>query len=116
MPRFPPIEQISKEDGSGGYHRPCSRAAAFTSALNSPGCTRASIAARSISISRIFSVESVMQPSTAAAPPEIPVPAPRVTTGTPSRDAMVRVAWTSRVEVARTTATGRPGRTVIARS
>ena len=36
---FPPIEQISNEDGSGGYHRPCSRAAAFTSAFSAPGST-----------------------------------------------------------------------------
>ena len=33
---LPPIEQISYDEGSGGYQRPCSAAAALTSALNAP--------------------------------------------------------------------------------
>ena len=38
---LPPIEQISYDDGSGGYQRSCSAAAAFTWAFISPGCTTA---------------------------------------------------------------------------
>ena len=34
---LPPIEQISNDDGSGGYHRPCSAAAALTCAFIAPG-------------------------------------------------------------------------------
>src|SRR5699024_220862 len=34
---LPPIEQNSTDDGSGGYHRPCSAAATLTSELNAPG-------------------------------------------------------------------------------
>jgi hypothetical protein len=40
---LPPIEQISYEDGSGGYHRPCAAAAAFTSALNGSGLLRSDL-------------------------------------------------------------------------
>ena len=37
---LPPIEQISNDEGSGGYPSPCSAAAAFTSALNAPARPR----------------------------------------------------------------------------
>ena len=114
--RFPPIEQISKLDGSGGYQSPCSRAAAFTSALSRPGCTTATIACGSTSMARIRSVESVMAPSIADDPPDRPVPAPRGTTGMPWAWAMRSVACTSPVLVARTSASGVPGCTVVARS
>ena len=114
--RFPPMEQISKLDGSGGYQSPCSRAAAFTSALSNPGWTTATIASGSTSISRIRSVERVIAPSIADDPPDSPVPAPRGTTGMPSAWAMRNVACTSSVQVARTSASGVPGRTVVARS
>src|SRR5256885_2385505 len=110
------IEQISNDDGSGGYQSPCSRAAAFTSALSRPGCTVAVMATGSTVTARMRSVESVMHPSTAVDPPERPVPAPRGTTGTPSRVATSSVRCTSAVQVARTSAAGRPGTTVIARS
>ena len=116
MARLPPIEQISKEEGSGGYQSPCSLAAALTSELSNPGWTIADIAAGSTVISRSRSVESVMQPSMAADPPDRPVPAPRVTTGIPKLDAIRSVACTSAVELARTTASGRPGWAVMARS
>ncbi len=116
MARLPPIEQISKDDGSGGYHSPCRPASAFTSTLRSPGCTVAIIAPGSTVMVRILSVDSVMHPSTADDPPESPVPAPRVTTGVENLEAIRSVACTSAVEAARTTATGRPGRTVMARS
>ena len=52
---LPPIEQISYDDGSGGYQRPCSAAAALTSALKAPASTTATLAATSISIERIRS-------------------------------------------------------------
>ena len=116
MARFPPIEQISNDDGSGGYQSPCSRAAALTSALSRPGCTTATMAAASIVMARIRSVDSVMAPSIADAPPDRPVPAPRGTTGIPWALATRSVAWTSAVLVARTSASGIPARTVVARS
>ena len=79
---LPPIEQNSYDDGSGGYHRPCSPAAAFTSALNAPGSTTATRHSVSISIARIRSSDSTSPPSTADDPPLSPLPAPRGTTGT----------------------------------
>ena len=77
---LPPIEQISYEEGSGGYHSPCSAAAALTSALNAPGSTTATRVATSISMARIRSRLSTMPPSTALDPPDRPLPAPRGTT------------------------------------
>ena len=47
---LPPIEQISKDDGSGGYQSPCSAAASFTSWLNAPGSTTATWQSVSISM------------------------------------------------------------------
>ena len=67
-------------------------------------------------MARIRSVDSVMAPSTAEEPPDRPVPAPRGTTGMPWAWAIRSVAWTSAVLVARTSARGTPGRTVVARS
>ena len=116
MARFPPIEQISNDDGSGGYQSPCSRAAAFTSALSRPGCTTATIACGSTVMARIRSVDSVMAPSIADDPPDSPVPAPRGTTGIEWALATRSAACTSAVLVARTSASGTPGRTVVARS
>ena len=55
---LPPIEQISYDDGSGGYHSPCSAAAALTSTLRAPGSTTATRAAGSISTARIRSSDS----------------------------------------------------------
>jgi hypothetical protein len=77
------MEQISYDDGSGGYQSPCSRAAAFTSALKAPGSTTATWQSVSTSIARIRSRLSTMPPSTALDPPDSPEPAPRGTTGTP---------------------------------
>ena len=76
---LPPIEQISNDDGSGGYHRPCSAAARLTSALNAPGSATATCVAASISTARIRSRLITRQPSTAVEPPERPLPAPRGT-------------------------------------
>jgi len=103
---LPPMEQISKLEGSGGYHNPCSRAAAFTSALSAPGWATARRDGASMSMRRIRSVDSVMPPSTASEPPERPVPAPLGTTGTACSAAQQIVADTSLVELARTTANG----------
>ena len=60
----------------------------------------------STSIRVIRSVETTRQPSTAEAPPESPLPAPRGTTGTPCSAANRTAAWTSSVDPARTTASG----------
>ncbi len=79
---LPPIEQIRNDEGSGGYQRPCSAAAALTSALKAPGSTTATWVAGSISTLVIRSRLSTMPPSTAVEPPDSPLPAPRGTTGT----------------------------------
>ena len=80
---LPPIEQISYDDGSGGYHSPCSAAAVFTAALSAPGSTTATWQSVSISTAFIRSRLSTMPPSTALEPPLSPLPAPRGTTGDP---------------------------------
>ena len=105
---LPPIEQISNDDGSGGYQRPCSRAATLTSALKAPGSTTATWQSASISIARIRSRLSTIPPSTALAPPERPDPAPRGTTGTPYAAAHRTAACTWPASSARTTAIGVP--------
>src|SRR5699024_11642239 len=99
---FPPIEQISYEEGSGGYQSPCSAAAALTSALSSPGWIVAVRVTGSTAMSRISSVLSTMPPSTAVAPPDSPEPAPRGTTGTPYSVAQRMTFQTSCVDPART--------------
>lgn len=114
--RLPPIEQISNEDGSGGYHSPCAAAAAFTSAFSAPGCTRTVRVVGSTSISRIRSVETTMQPSTADEPPDRPVPAPRGTAGMRCSLAKRSTARMSEVLVTRTTARGIPAFGSLARS
>ena len=52
---------------------------------------------------------TLMAPSTAMAPPESPVPAPRGTSGTRCRAARRTMALTSAVLPGKTTASGRPG-------
>jgi hypothetical protein len=113
---LPPMLQISYDDGSGGYHSPHSATAFFTSALSRPGCATAVRVTGSTVMARIFSVDSTMPPSTAVAPPESPLPAPRGTTGTRCAVAHRRTAWTSSVLVGRTTANGVPAAGSIARS
>lgn len=102
------MEQISNDDGSGGYHRPCAATAALTSALSSPGCTTAVRVTGSTVISRIFSVDSTIPPSTAVAPPDRPVPAPRGTTGMRWAVAQRNTVCTCSVLDGRTTAIGVP--------
>lgn len=102
------MEQISKDDGSGGYQSPCSAAAFLTSAFIKPGCVTATRATGSIVICRIRSVLTTMQPSTALDPPERPEPAPLGTTGTRLAVAHRITVWMSSVHVARTTAAGWP--------
>lgn len=108
--------QISNEDGSGGYHRPYSAAAFFTSALNSPGWHTAVRVTGSTAMSRIFSVESTMPLSRAVAPPDRPLPAPRGTTGTRFAVAQRSTVCTSSVRRGRTTASGLPADGSNARS
>ncbi len=74
---LPPMLQISNDDGSGGYHSPYSATAFLTSALSRPGCATAVRVAGSTVMSRIRSVDSTTPPSSAVAPPDSPVPAPR---------------------------------------
>ena len=65
MATLPPIEQISNDDGSGGYQSPSLPAASLTSLLNAPGSTTATWQAVSISIAVIRSRLSTIPPSTA---------------------------------------------------
>ena len=64
----------------------------------------------------IRSVETTRQPSTADEPPDSPLPAPRGTTASPCSAANRTAAWTSSVELARTTASGTPASGSLARS
>ena len=105
---LPPIEQISNDDGSGGYHSPSADAAALTSALKAPGSTTATWQWTSISIARIRSSETTMPPSTAEEPPDSPLPAPRGTTGTRCAAAQRTAVWTWLASSALTTASGVP--------
>ena len=97
MAMLPPMLQISNDDGSGGYHRPCSATAFLTSALSRPGWTTAVRVTGSTVMSRIFSVDSTMPPSTAVAPPDSPVPIPRGTTAIRLAVAHRRTVCTSSV-------------------
>ena len=105
---LPPIEQISKDEGSGGYQSPCSPAARFTSALKAPGCAIATWQAGSISTAFIRSRLRTRQPSTAVEPPDSPLPAPRGTTLTPCSAAHRTAVCTCSALSARTTAAGVP--------
>src|SRR5690606_2127023 len=100
------MEQISYDEGSGGYHSPAAAAARFTSMLRAPGSTRAVRVATSISIPVIRSNEMVSAPSTADDPPESPLPAPRGTTGVLVAVAHLIAATTCSVERALRTAHG----------
>src|ERR1700731_1208331 len=108
--------QISYDDGSGGYHSPCSATAFLTSALNSPGCTTAVRVTASTVISRIRSVDSTIPLSNAVAPPDNPLPAPRGTTATRCWVAQRNTVCTSSVRSGRTTAIGFPADGSSARS
>jgi hypothetical protein len=106
---LPPIVDQGALAGSGGYQSPSFAAAARRSSLTTPGWTTARRSAGSISrISRIRSVESTTHPSTAFAPPESPVPAPRGTTGMPCRAQAATTAATSAVDSGRATASAPP--------
>src|SRR3954447_17985371 len=106
---LPPIVDHGELAGSGGYHRPCSATAALRSSLTTPGSTTATRSSASISSTRsIRDRSSSRQPSTALAPPDSPVPAPRVTTGTPSSAQAATTCCTSAVLRARTAASARP--------
>src|ERR1700751_948164 len=63
-------------------------------------------------MSRIFSVDSTIPLSSAVAPPDRPLPAPRGTTGTRLDVAQRSTVWTCSVLRGRTTATGFAGRGV----
>src|SRR6185312_11218448 len=113
---LPPMLQISNDDGSGGYHSPYSATVFLTSALSRPGCTTAVRVTGSTTMSRIFSVDSTMPPSSAVAPPERPLPAPRGTTGTRWALAHRMTICTCSVVSGRTTANGLPADGSSARS
>src|SRR3954447_12249481 len=106
---LPPIVDHGELAGSGGYHSPCSATAALRSSLTTPGSTTATRSSSSISSTRfIVDRSSTRPPSTALAPPDRPVPAPRVTTGTRSSARAATTCCTSAVLRARTAATARP--------
>ena len=116
MATLPPIEQISYDEGSGGYQRPCSAAAALTCAFIAPGSVTTVRVTGSTSIRVIRSVDTTRQPSTADEPPDSPLPAPRGTTARPCAAANRTAACTSSVVDARTTASGTPASGSLARS
>src|SRR6266536_3480138 len=75
---FPPIVHALWLDGSGAYCRPWGRAAAPSFAFTTPGSTtayRLSLSIRRIRFSRVRTTST--EPSSASAPPDSPVPAPR---------------------------------------
>src|SRR5947208_2991943 len=95
--------------GSGGYHRPCSAQARRRSSLTTPGWTTAIRSSGSMAvIAFIASKETTTHPSTALAPPDRPVPAPRATIGTPCSAHHWTIFRTSAVSRGRTTAAGVP--------
>ena len=74
-----------------------------------PGSTTAIWLARSIVLMAVISsVERTTQPSTALAPPDSPVPAPRVTSGVAVAAQADTTSATSAVVAGRTTAAGLP--------
>lgn len=106
---FPPIVDHGELAGSGGYHRPCSAQAARRSSLTTPGCTtayRSSVSMRSTWF--MSSKERITAPSTALAPPDRPVPAPRAITGTSCARQNRTTSRTSSADRGRTTASGMP--------
>src|SRR4029078_11754159 len=105
---FPPIEQISNDEGSGGDHNPSLAAASFTSLLKAQASTPATWEGGSISTAVIRSRLSTMPPSTALEPPDSPLPAPRGTTGTRCAAAQRNAVCTWPGSSARKTATGVP--------
>ena len=106
---LPPIVDHGALAGSGGYQRPRSAQAARRSSLTTPGWTTARRSTGLISvIAVICSVDRTTHPSTALAPPDRPVPAPRVTSGAPCARQARTTAWTSVVLCGRTSATGAP--------
>ena len=73
--------------------------------MTTPACTTASRSAVLIStIASMRSSERITPPSTALAPPDRPVPAPRGTIGTPAAAHALTTAATSAVLVGRTSA------------
>ena len=106
---FPPIVDHGELAGSGGYHSPYSATMRRRSSLTTPACTTAR---RSMGSTRstwfIRSRAITMLPSTAFAPPDRPVPAPRATTGTRCLMHARTTSATSSVDSARMTAIGLP--------
>ena len=79
-----------------------------------PGSTTANwLAGSMVLMAVIRSVERTTQPSTALAPPDSPVPAPRVTSGVPVAAQADTTSATSAVVRGRTTAAGYSGLTAI---
>jgi hypothetical protein len=104
---LPPIVDHGALAGSGGYHRPCSAQAVRRWSLTTPGSTTASRSRVLISlIAVIASVDTTTLCSIAFAPPDSPVPAPRGTTGAPSRRHTRTTCRTSSAVRGRTTAAG----------
>lgn len=109
MAMFPPTVEMSLLAGSGVHHRPCSARALLRSPLRMPGWTTASRFAAETSRIRSMSLrDSTISPGPAMAPPASPVPAPRLTIGTPAAEAIRHTACTSSTLVGYTAARGVP--------
>ena len=117
MAMLPPIVEMSMLDGSGAYISPWGFAARSRSPLITPASTRATKSSGSMDRIRfIFASDRTRQPGVAVAPPDRPVPAPRVTTGTSWAWAHAIARATSSVERAETTARGAPAASTSVRS
>ncbi len=104
---FPPSVQASWLDGSGAKKRPCGAAALPRSAFTTPGCTTAMRFSASTLRMRFRREHSITTPfSSAIAPPESPVPAPRGTKGTPCARQARTTRATSVLSLGSTTAEG----------
>src|SRR5690625_3069852 len=100
------MEQNSNDEGSGGYHRPWAAAAFLTSALIAPAPARAPPRAGSTGVSARFSRDNTILGVCEELPPPRLEAGPRTMTGAPLSFAQRRVAATSSVDSATTTARG----------
>ena len=106
---FPPMVDHGALAGSGGYQRPRSATAAFRSLFTMPACTTQVMLSASMSRMAVIRDRSTTkQASTALAPPDSPVPAPRGTIGVPSSAAMRTAVRTSDSSLARIATAARP--------
>ncbi len=106
---LPPICEDSAAPGSGGKHRPFSRASRCTVAVVTPASTsmRHWSGSSARTLRRRSSPSTIPEPR-GTAPPAQPVPPPRGTIGTPFSQHHATTAATSSASPGRTTASATP--------